>query len=203
MGIVGDIIGGIMGSGASKEAAKIQADAAKYGMDLMTQAGQQAVGLQQPYYEAGARALPQFENMPGFKAPTVTDDPGYQFRLQQGQQALERSAAARGGLLTGGTVKATERYAQGMASDEYARAYDRALTEYNLKYRKLSDLTGIGESAASRAGSFLTGTAADVGAAKERAGAYQAGGVIGSTQSWLDALNSANAKMSNLAGLFM
>jgi hypothetical protein len=69
-----------------------------------------------------------------FSAPTdVTEqnDPGYQFRLQQGQQALERAAAARGTLLTGGTAKDEQAYGQGFASNEYSNVYNRAAQDYN------------------------------------------------------------------------
>src|SRR5437899_1674579 len=49
-----------------------------------------------------------------FQSPTLQEfqqnDPGYQARMQMGQQALERSAAAQGSLLSGGTEKALNRY---------------------------------------------------------------------------------------------
>lgn len=58
------------------------------------------------------------------------EDPGYQFRTQQGLQALEGSAASRGQALSGATLKALQEYGQAAASDEYSRAYNRALGEY-------------------------------------------------------------------------
>lgn len=70
-----------------------------------------------------------------FRAPdeaAVYADPGYQFRLKAGQEALERSAAARGTLLTGGTMKDLTAYQQDLASQEYQKAYDRALQMYQL-----------------------------------------------------------------------
>lgn len=57
-------------------------------------------------------------------------DPSYQFRLGEGMKALQRSAAARGTLLTGGTARALENYGQGAASQEYQNAYNRALQSY-------------------------------------------------------------------------
>lgn len=57
-------------------------------------------------------------------------DPGYQFRLQEGLKALDRQAAARGGLISGAALKASQRYGQDLASQEYGAAYGRALTEY-------------------------------------------------------------------------
>lgn len=99
---------------------------------------------------------------PQFSSPTdVTEqnDPGYQFRLQQGQQALERSAAARGGLLTGGTAKDLADYQQGAASQEYGNVYNRALQNYTTNrgtfytnqdnlYNRLMGISGAGQNAA-------------------------------------------------------
>lgn len=68
-----------------------------------------------------------------FTAPDpskVADDPYYQFRAKEGQKALERSAAARGTLLSGGTLKALEGYSQGLASEEAGKSFDRALAGY-------------------------------------------------------------------------
>jgi hypothetical protein len=70
------------------------------------------------------------------------ESPDYQFNLDQGQQAIDRSAAARGGLLSGGAVKAGERYASGLASREYSSFVDRLMQQAGL------GTTGIGASAA-------------------------------------------------------
>lgn len=71
-----------------------------------------------------------------FTAPTAeeaTSSPGFQFRLGEGLKALERSAAAKGTLLTGGTLKGEQRYAQGAASQEYKDVYGRAYNEYDTR----------------------------------------------------------------------
>ena len=72
-----------------------------------------------------------------FVAPTdVTEqnDPGFQFRLKEGAQAIQRSAAAKGTLLTGGTLKDLNEWAQGQASSEYDKVYGRAKGEYDTAY---------------------------------------------------------------------
>lgn len=74
----------------------------------------------------------EFEHA-AWEMPTgVSDanDPGYSARLQEGQKALERSAAARGTLLTGQTAKELDRYAQDYAANEYQNVYNRSLQEY-------------------------------------------------------------------------
>jgi hypothetical protein len=54
-------------------------------------------------------------------------DPGYGFRFAEGMKGLERSAAARGGLLSGATLKGITRYGQDMGSQEYQNAFNRYL----------------------------------------------------------------------------
>ena len=138
-----------------------------------------------------------------FQAPSVEQmqqDPSYQFRLQQGQQALERSAAARGTLLTGGTLKDLAGFAQGLASSEFDKIYNRNLGEYRQAYdifnnnqsnqfNRLSALAGLGQNSAANlgaqgssyaqnAGDLMTGAGNAQGAANIAAGnAY--GGMYG------------------------
>jgi hypothetical protein len=46
-------------------------------------------------------------------------DPGYQFRLAEGEKAIMQSSAARGGRMGGDTLKALQEHGQGLASQEY------------------------------------------------------------------------------------
>ena len=76
---------------------------------------------------------PSYEPPKPFQAPTgeeVFQDPGFQFRLGEGEQGIERAASARGGLNTGGTLKALMRFGQGLARQEYGNVYNRRLGEY-------------------------------------------------------------------------
>ena len=79
----------------------------------------------------------------------ITDDPSYQFRLDEGLKALERSAAARGTLLTGGAAKAMQRYAQDVASTEYQNSYARRAAEQSNDFNRLHD---VGQLHVGRAG---------------------------------------------------
>jgi hypothetical protein len=108
---------------------------------------------------AGSLLAPWTEQ---FQAPTdVTEqnDPGYQFRLAEGMKALQRSAAAKGNLFTGGTGKALTRYGQDYASSEYGNVYNRALGQFQQRYNidqtnkantynRLSAMSGGGQTAA-------------------------------------------------------
>jgi len=77
---------------------------------------------------AGAWGLPA--GVPEFTAPTmeeVTSSPGFQFRVGEGQKALERSQAAKGVLRTGGSLKDLLGYGQDMASSEYDKVFGQKL----------------------------------------------------------------------------
>lgn len=80
---------------------------------------------------------------PQFTPPSIADlqrDPGYQARMDAGFQGRERMAAAKGSLLSGGTLKGLERYGQEFAQNEYANLYDRYLSMYNSN--TTADLAG-------------------------------------------------------------
>ena len=195
----GNLLGAVIGAEATKSAtesstaaanraAELQYQAQKEALDLQKRMYEENVARQQPYYQAGVNALAQLPGRTGAMPPAfqyrpeqLTTDPGYGFRLSEGLKALERSAAARGGLLSGGTGKALTRYGQEMASQEYGNAYNRALTESNAlrqreseEYNRLAGLAGVGGTTAQQigaagqqygqqAGNLLTGTASNVG----------------------------------------
>jgi hypothetical protein len=87
-----------------------------------------------------------------FGAGDFNADPGYQWRLAQGQKGIDRSMAARGGLLSGAAVKASADYNQGAASQEYGNAYNRFNQDQNSQYNRLAGMIGTGQHAADYAG---------------------------------------------------
>jgi hypothetical protein len=187
---------------------------------------------QQPFIGAGQSAIGNLSSELGpggqltqgygaFTAPTgVTEqnDPGYQFRLQQGQNALQNSAAARGGLLSTGTAKNLNDYAQGQASQEYGNVYNRALQTYGTNfntfntnnsnlYNRQMGVAGLGQNSASNLNSNLQAGAQNQGNIDVTSGQIvgndlmgvgnaQAAGIIGSnnalTQGISGAANSVN-----------
>jgi hypothetical protein len=193
------IIGGVMSANAAENAAEASGAAATRAAELQRESAKEALALQQrmydeavarqkPFYDAGTNALALMQGrtnaMPPafqFRPEQLTTDPGYGFRLSEGLKALERSAAARGGLLSGGTGKALTRYGQEAASQEYGNAFNRGLTEYNAlrareseEYNRLAGLAGVGGTTAQQltsagqnystsAGNLLTGTASNIG----------------------------------------
>jgi hypothetical protein len=237
----GSILSGLIGGKAAGKASNTLAKAGTAASNLAGQAGSQAQNYdlqqlnreganEQPFVGAGQQTAGSLKNLlaPGgqltqgygsFTAPTgVTEqnDPGYQFRLQQGQNALQNSAAARGGLLSTGTAKNLNDYAQGAASQEYGNVYNRALGTYqtnqnnfntnnNNLYNRLFGVSGLGQNAASSLNSIqqagtnnltgnLLGTAQLQGNDLMGIGNAQAAGTIGQADAIGGAIgNGANA----------
>ena len=77
-----------------------------------------------------------------------TSNPAYQFQLKQGQQALDRSSAARGMGYSGAQMKASQEYGQGLASQEYDKQYNRASGEFGDYFNRLAGLAQGGQQAA-------------------------------------------------------
>ena len=184
--------GALLGGSASRSAASTQADAASRASDAQLQAFREQAALQEPFRQAGVRALPQLEAqrnmMPGAFTGRVDlgQDPGYAFRLSEGQKALERSAAARGGLISGGAMKAAQRFGQDLGSQEYQNAYNRALTGYNAEvareatgYNRLAALAGIGQTATGQIGAAGQNAAANMGNLMTSGAAATAAGQVG------------------------
>jgi hypothetical protein len=145
----------------------------------------------------------------------ITDfqkDPGYDFRLSEGIKALDRSAAARGGLLSGAQLKGLNRYNQDYASNEYQNAYNRYQSNQTNQFNRLAAISGIGQTAnnalqqaggqyATNASNIGMTNAANVGNAQLAAGqatasAYQG---YGNALSGL-ARNYANYSYNNPSG---
>ena len=106
-------------------------------------------------------------------------DPGYQFRLEQGQKAMERSQAARGGLLSGGAIKAASDYNQGMASQEYGNAFNRFQTNRANILNPLQSLSGAGQTASGVMGQAAMQGGQDRGNYLTQAGNANSAGYIG------------------------
>jgi hypothetical protein len=159
--------------------------------------------LQEPFRQVGIRALPKLEAqqnmMPGAFTGQVNlgQDPGYAFRLSEGQKALDRSAAARGGLISGGAMKAAQRFGQDLGSQEYQNAYNRALTGYNADvareatgYNRLAALAGYGQTATGQIGAAGQNMASNVGNLMTSGAAANAAGQIGATNALTGGLST-------------
>jgi len=183
MGIETAIIGSaILGAASSRSAAKTQAGAADRAAELQREQFERQVELQAPFREAGVRALPELEaasRYTPFGMDQFTQDPGYGFRLAEGQKALDRQAAARGGLISGGALKAAQRFGQEMGSQEYTNAFNRYQTERQARLNPLQSLAGFGQTSVNQLGQAGQNYATSAGNLMTGAGAAQAAGQVG------------------------
>ena len=184
--------GSAYASKKSSSAAQTQAASADRASQIQQENFEQTRKDLMPYKQAGDTSLSQLMGQmtpDGYFNQTYTgqdiySDPSYQFRLQQGQDAIQSSAAAKGGLLTGATLKALQNYGQESASQEYSNVYNRFNADQTNRYNRLSNLVGIGQNAAAQVGNAGAQTAQAV-ANNTMAGANSiAAGQIGSANAW-------------------
>ena len=115
-------------------------------------------------------------------------DPGYGFRLAEGTKALERSAAARGGLLSGATLKGTQRFGQELASQEFQNAFARARQQRADVTNALLGIGGYGPSLASSAAGSIGQTGSSLANLQLGAGQARASGYLGQSNALAQAL---------------
>jgi len=178
---------GVLGAGASIYSSSKAADAQREGIDASTAAQQKAfdkqVELQEPFRQGGITSQNRLMTLLGlspgadsgltvnpndpnfgkyakdFGMADYQADPGYAFRLSEGMKGLQNSAAAKGLLSSGSTLKGITDYSQGMASQEYGNAYNRYQTNRANQLNPLQSLMGSGQTAANT----LTGAAGSLG----------------------------------------
>lgn len=183
------LLGGVTSAIGSSTAAGEQASAANTAAQLQEQQFQQTQANQQPYMNAGTTALSTIgsdqANGTGFAAPfnpsTYIDTPGYQFQQQQGTNAINSSAAATGGTLNGGTLKALAQYTTGLANSTYGDAYSRYLANSNQQYNQLFNVAQLGENATQSTGAQGAAAANAAGNYTTQAGSATAAGTLGVT----------------------
>lgn len=228
--------GAAIGAHAAGKAADAQVSAANHAADLQHQDAQQALDFQKqqyatsqknmaPWLQAGTSAIGTLSGLMGpggelaqgwnqkFEAPTdVTEqnDPGYKFRLSEGLNALQNSAAARGGLLSSGTAKNINDYAQNSASQEYGNVYNRALGQYQQNYnifennqankfnryaslagvgqQAANQLSGAGQNASNNVSNILLTSGQQIGNNINNAAAARASGYVGGANAYGSAL---------------
>jgi hypothetical protein len=184
-------IGGSAALGAlsSRSAAKRQERSAREGMAMQERMFNKQNELQEPFRQAGITGQNRYMELLGLGGNTnalgygkysrdfgMSDfekDPGYDFRLTEGLKALDRQAAARGGMISGKALKAAGRYGQDYASNEYGNAFNRYQINRSNQLNPLAALAGMGQgatnvlsSAAGQFGDRFSAGAADIGNAQ-------------------------------------
>ena len=219
MGIEAAIFGSAaLGFLSSESAADTQAGAADRSGALQKQVSDQQIALQReqfnrqvelqaPVREAGVRALPELEaasRYTPFGMEQFQADPGYGFRLAEGQKALDRQAAARGGLISGSALKGAQRFGQEMGSQEYTNAFNRYQTERQARLNPLQSLAGVGQTAVGQLGAagqaYASGASGALGA--YGAGASEAIGAAGQARAsgYMGGANALSQGLSQYMG---
>jgi len=203
------VVGGLLSSKASSDAASTQADAANNAAAAQAQSAKESlalqkemydkqVALQEPYRQAGLTGQNRLMELMGlggnanaagygkyskdFSMQDFQQDPGYSFRLSEGLKGLDRAAAARGGLISGGALKAATQYGQDMGSQEYGNAFNRYQINRTNQLQPLGNLMASGQSAASNQGSSAGAYGANGANTLTSAGNAAAAGLIGAGQ---------------------
>lgn len=188
IGAIAGIAGSLIGNRGSRNAASAQANAADRASDQQRYMFDQNAEMQRPWREAGQNALAQITPgiqqggrfMSDFSMDDFQGDPGYGFRLSEGLKAIDRQAAARGGLISGGALKAAGRFGQDMASQEYGNAFNRFQQQRGDQFNRLAGVAGVGQTAVNQLGAFGQSTAGQIGQNMIGAGNARASGYMGS-----------------------
>lgn len=184
----GALLGGVASAVSANSAANAQKDAAYAGMQATERARNQARADLQPFTQTGVSANNLQADLYGFNGPEAQarakaqfqTDPGYQFSFDEGQRAVQGSAAARSSTLSGGTLKALTDYGIGRGNQAYGQWYDR-----------LDALSNRGQSSAAGQANITQQAGRDTANLWGDYGAARAGGALGVGNAITGSLNSA------------
>jgi len=185
---------GLLGASSARSAANTQAQATQAAQDAQERMFNKQVELQEPFRQAGIGALNKLiplSDYTKFGMDQFQQDPGYAFRLSEGMKALDRTAASRGGLLSGATLKGAQRYGQDLGSQEYMNAFNRYQTERNAQLNPLQSLAGVGQTATGALTNAYGAYGAQTGQNLQDIGTARASGYLGGSNALSSALGQA------------
>lgn len=179
----GSILGGVLGKSSAKKAANAQVKLGEQALALQKQMYDQSRADLAPWREAGGTAIKGglAMLMPGYD---YTTSPGYQFRMDEGNRAIENSAAAKGMLMSGGTLKDIDRFSQGLAADDY-----------NDQFNRMMAVASGGQQAATSGANAAQGYANSASGIMQGIGQAKASGYAGQNQ-------AMQGSLSNLFSIF-
>lgn len=198
------LLSGYMQGQAAKGAADTIAGGTRYAADINKQMFDITNENLRPYREQGQLSLKDLiARMPELtRAYTPADfaqgiDPGYQFRLAQGQKAFENQANRGGGLISGNVLQGMQDYTQGQASQEYGNAFSRNLSTQTNIFNKLKSIADMGLGATGTTADLATRTGESMGSAAIAGAQAQGAGQIGAAKAYGNTLQG----MANYAAL--
>ena len=208
--ITGTIVGGATLAGGAvqargaRSAARAQQQSADQATQLQREIFERQTQLAEPFRQAGITSQNEMLRMLGlsgdpasegygalgrrFTAADMEMDPGYGFRLSEGLKALDRTAAARGGLMSGAALKAAGRYGQEMASDEFTNAFNRTRLLQADRIGALGTLYGAGQTATQQLAQQAGQYGVNAGNTMMASGQARASGYLGQANAITNAL---------------
>lgn len=222
------LAGGLISASGAQSAADTQAAAADRSAALQKEMFDEQKRLSEPYRQAGLTGQNRLMELLGLGGNTgaagygqysrdfgmqdFQQDPGYAFRLGEGLKAMGHRAGARGGLISGQTMKGMEDYRQGLASQEYGNAFNRYQTNRANQLQPLGSLMSSGQAAAAgqaaQAGQYgvnagnLMGQAGQSIAAGQMGAANTMGNALGAMGSMYQQQQQQNQNQANFNSLF-
>lgn len=196
LGVGTSLLSGLLGSKAQKKAMREQLIAQKRAEQLVRENNAKATDLLQPAsdYRPALSQLMALNGLSGGQAQqdafgAFRDTPGYQFQLDQGIGAMNRSAAARGTALSGRTLVDAQKLGQGLADQNFSNYYSRLSGLYGSQLGAAGDLAGI-----------YTGQGSQLAGLAQGMGQIKADGITGQAGTWLKALQGAADSVAFGAG---
>lgn len=209
----GSLIGAGIAADATGDAADTQAAAADRATKLSKEQSDATVERNKPFVAGGTTAFNALLDRLGLsgntgsagygafgKQPTAQDvmaEPGYQFGLDQGQQAINRQLNARGLTNSGAQIKAAARFGTDYASGQYGNAFNRNQSAQQQAYNQFANVANMGQNAANNTGQAGANYATTAGANMIGAGNAQAAAGLAQGNIWQNALNQGVSAYNN------
>jgi hypothetical protein len=208
----GTIYSAVSGADASRRATNTQADAARNAAEQQRQQFEQSRADLTPWRQGGGQGLDALlkylgiggqggydPNAPGVRPFGTQDfqtDPGYQFRLKEGQNALLNQASRLGGFGGGNTTKALIDYNQNAASGEYQNAFNRYRAQQGDVYNRYNALSNTGANTAGQIANLGASATDDISSLGLYGGMANASGILGQQQAVQQGINAFGPALS-------
>jgi hypothetical protein len=190
MGVIGDIAGAFIGAKASKKASKVQEKLGREAIAEMRRQYDLTRQDMQPWTQAGGAAIQAGSAMlqPGYDYKA---SPGYDWRFSEGQRAVESGGAAKGMLMSGGTLKDLARFGDGLASADFTDSFNKQMA-----------IAGGGQQAVTTLGQLGNSTSANIGNTLQGIGNARASGYMGQANAWINGINNIDSRFQQFGSFF-
>lgn len=192
----GAVISGVAGIVSSKkskkgakQAAAVQSDSYNAAAGLQRNALADVKAIQAPYSDVGTKAIGQINSLNAGDYSGFMNSPDYQFALQKGGRAVDRSAAARGNLNSGNTLIAQQRFGQGLATENLGNFRNSLFQQLNT-----------GQRAADMTSTATTGTASNVGNLLIGGADARASGIVAGTNATTNGIDQVAGAVGDILG---